>query len=151
MSDRGAVSARVTGEGGPPCRSRARGHTRPGPQLSFPFSERIVERFLRPFFSGVFREPDLVSSSRMLSFAPAMFARGAAALPAEGMGAVPTQLAARLERGTIRLRAPVERAPGGGVVLASGEELEAKAVVIATDVEAAARLAPEVGAPGRSR
>lgn len=111
------------------------------------FSDRVVERFFRPFFGGVFLEDGLETSSRFLEFAFAMFARGDAALPAEGMGAVPQQLAQRLPQGTIRLGAAVERVHEEGVVLEGGEAVEARAVVIATAGGAAARLSPELAAP----
>jgi phytoene dehydrogenase-like protein len=110
------------------------------------FSDRVVERFFRPFFAGVFLEAELATSSRFLEFAFAMFARGEAALPAEGMGAVPRQLAARLPRGTIRLEAVVDQVHEDGVLLEGGEGVEARAVVVATPAAAAVRLAPGLAA-----
>src|SRR5439155_24512987 len=53
---------------------------------------------------------------------------------------VPAQPAARLPADVLRLNDPAERVEPGRVVLHSGEELRAKAVVVATDGPAAARL-----------
>jgi phytoene dehydrogenase-like protein len=107
------------------------------------FSEASIERFFRPFFAGVFLERSLESSSRFFEFALRSFASGDATLPAEGMAAVPRQLAARLPPDAIRTRCPVE-AIEAGRVLAGGARFEAAAVVVATDGETARRFVPEL-------
>ena len=104
------------------------------------FSAAMVERFFRPFFSGVFFEQNLASTSRMFEFVFRMLAQGEAALPAAGIGAIPQQLAAALPAGSIRTNAPVARLAAGRVILASGEELAAPAIVLATDAPETARL-----------
>ena len=48
----------------------------------FGFSPEVIQRFFRPFFSGVFLESELQTSSRMLPFVFRMFASGDAALTA---------------------------------------------------------------------
>jgi phytoene dehydrogenase-like protein len=110
-------------------------------------SARMIDGFFRPFLGGIFLEPELSTSSRFLDFVMTSFATGNAALPAGGMGAVCEQLAARLPRGCVRLRAPVRALDGRGLVLASGERVDVGAVVVATDGPAAARLAPGLAAP----
>ena len=52
-------------------------------------SEQLVERFFRPFLGGVFLDPALETSSRMLDFVVRMFSLGEAVLPAAGMEAIP--------------------------------------------------------------
>lgn len=108
------------------------------------FSRGFVEQFFRPFFGGVFLERELATSSRMFEFTFRMFAEGAAALPARGMGAIPEQLASRLPAGAIRLRTRVASVETGvetgAVTLDTGERLEADAVVVAVEQAAAARL-----------
>ncbi|MBK1724718.1 protoporphyrinogen/coproporphyrinogen oxidase [Thiocystis violacea] len=104
------------------------------------FSPRIIERFFKPFFSGVFFEPDLAVSSRTFEFVFRAFALGDTALPARGMGEIPAQLAARLPPHAIRLGARAERIERASVVLQSGERLKARAVVIATESSETARL-----------
>lgn len=116
------------------------------------FSERILERFFKPFFSGVFFEPELAVSSRTFEFIFRAFALGDIALPARGMGEIAAQLAARLPRDRIRLASRVERIGAGEAVLVSGERLRARALVIATPDREAARLLTQVaGSPELER
>ena len=103
------------------------------------FSDRMIDRFFRPLFSGIALDPSLSFSSRSLEFVFRMLAEGDAAVPARGMGEIPTQLAARLPAGTIRYGATVEEVRDHHVVV-DGEKLEANAVVVATDAADAARL-----------
>jgi phytoene dehydrogenase-like protein len=102
-------------------------------------SERITERFFRPFLAGVFLDPQLETSSRMLDFVLRMFATGFAALPAGGMESIPAQLAESLPTSALRLHARVETVEGTALTLAD-ERIEARAVVVATDGREAARL-----------
>lgn len=97
-----------------------------------------LDRFLRPFFGGVFLDPSLSVSARQLVFVWQMMLEGSAALPEHGIGAIPAQVAADLPGYLIRLRSRVSEIlmEGGrakGVVLDTGERFEAEAVVVATD------------------
>jgi phytoene dehydrogenase-like protein len=107
------------------------------------FSERIIERFFKPFFSGVFFEPDLLVSSRTLEFVFRAFALGDTALPARGMGEIPAQLAARLPHDRIRTACRVARVQDREVLIESGDRLRARAIVIATEGRETARLLGE--------
>jgi len=109
------------------------------------FGTSAIERFFRPFFAGVFLERELTTSSRLLEFAFRSFALGDAALPADGMAAIPRQLAARLPAGAVRTHARVEEIEAGALRVA-GERIEAEAIVVATDGEAARRLVPALPA-----
>ncbi len=111
------------------------------------FSERLVERFFRPFFGGVLLDRELRSSSRALDYFFRMFSTGDAALPADGMRAIPAQLAAGLAPGTLRLRTPVAQVEAGAVVLGSGDRLRVSATVVATEAHAAAKLVPGLAVP----
>jgi phytoene dehydrogenase-like protein len=115
---------------------------------AFGFSGRMISSFFRPFFSGIFLETELATSSRMLEFVFRMFSQGRAALPAGGIGAISEQLAGRLAPGTLRLNAPVESIAEGHVQLAGGERVAAGAVVLATEAPETARLMPGLNAPG---
>ncbi len=107
------------------------------------FSDSMIERFFRPFFSGVFFDRELAATSRMFEFVFRMLAEGEAALPAQGMGAIPAQLAEPLPPGSIRLNSPVARLEEGRVILATGEEIPARVVVLAADGGETARLLGE--------
>ncbi len=135
-------------------RHRLRGRS-PGEILSAPqttalaaleregFSRGMIDGFFRPLFGGVFLDRSLGTSSRMLDLVFAMFARGDAALPEEGMGAIPAQLASLLPPRIVRLGARVTEVAPDGVALADGSRVAARRVVVATDAAAAARLLGE--------
>jgi phytoene dehydrogenase-like protein len=111
------------------------------------FSESMIDAFFRPFFGGVLLDRGLSASSRMLDFVFRMMAEGEVALPAEGMGAIPGQMARRLPEGTIRLGARVESLNPREVRLESRETIAARAVVVATEGPEAARLTGRLAAP----
>ena len=104
------------------------------------FSTRMLERFFKPFFSGVFFDPELSVSSHTFEFLFRAFALGDTALPARGMGAIPAQLAARMQGDWLRLGCRVTGLEHGQAVLDGGERIDARALVIATDPWEAARL-----------
>ncbi len=110
-------------------------------------SDTVIDRFFRPFLSGIFLEDELTTSSRLFDLIWRSFARGTQCVPAAGMGAIPAQLAVGLH---VRLSTPVD-AVSAGEVRAAGETLQARAVVVATAAPAAGRLLPGVDVPaGRS-
>ena len=111
------------------------------------FSTAIVDRFFRPFFGGVFLDPELATSDRQLEFVFRMFAAGDIAVPARGMGEIPRQLAARLPAGSVRLGARAVAIDGPAVVLDGGERFEAAAVVVAADATDARGLVDLAGPP----
>jgi phytoene dehydrogenase-like protein len=105
----------------------------------------FTERFIRPFFGGVFLDRSLEFDAGLLEFLFTMFARGGAAMPRQGMGEVSRALAAPLQPGTVRLRTPVhaiERAADGWQVRTAEGTVNACAVVLAVDGSAARGLAP---------
>jgi phytoene dehydrogenase-like protein len=112
------------------------------------FSEEMVERLLRPLLGGLLLDRELETSSRMFEFACRMLALGDAAIPTRGMGAIPEQLAGGLPPGCVRLGQKVTEVGDGGLTLAGGERLQARAVVVATDGPTAAALLGEPGPPG---
>jgi len=103
-------------------------------------SSQTRDRFLGPFLSGVLLDPSLETSSRYLRMLWRSFVLGAIAVPETGMQAIPEQLAAGLPPGSLRLRAIVTSVDAHGVVLASGERVDAESVIVATDACAANRL-----------
>jgi phytoene dehydrogenase-like protein len=100
-----------------------------------PFSAGIIDRFFKPFFGGVFLEPELVTSSRFFEFLFRMFSTGDTAVPAAGMQQIPLQLAARLKPGTLVTGARVGKltrsAQSFEIEIERGEKREARAVVLA--------------------
>lgn len=114
------------------------------------FSDGMIDAFFRPFYAGVFLEPELKTSSRMLDFLFRMFSSGDTALPSDGMGAIPAQLLEGLPANAVRTRCPVRDVAAGRVTLESGETLEAGAVVVAADGPRASKLLPALPVPAFS-
>jgi len=96
-------------------------------------SGELFERFLRPFLSGVFLEVDLATSARFFRLVWRSFVRGQICVPAEGMGAIPAQLAAMANGTSLLFGRRVRAVDDEGVTPEGGERLGAKAVVVATD------------------
>ena len=113
------------------------------------FSPSMIDRFFRPFLGGIFLDSELQTSSRMFEFVFRMFSTGDAALPGQGMEAIPRQLASGLPSDRIQLNTKVVSVDAQSVQLASGETLRGRAVVVAVEGAAAAKLLggaiPDVG------
>jgi len=104
------------------------------------FSAAMINEFFRPFLGGVYLDPKLETSSRVLEFVFRMFASGEIAIPADGMAAIPRQLAERLPRGTVSLSRAVEAIVDDVIHLSDGEQVKPKQIIVATESNAAARL-----------
>ncbi|RZS97630.1 protoporphyrinogen/coproporphyrinogen oxidase [Cecembia calidifontis] len=98
----------------------------------FGFSEKIINNFFKPFFRGIFLENELSTSSRMFKFVFKMFSLGYAAVPENGMQAIPDQLKSKLTKSQIRFNTPVKKVEGRKIYLETGEELDSDAIIIAT-------------------
>ncbi|KAK9815902.1 hypothetical protein WJX72_011660 [[Myrmecia] bisecta] len=108
------------------------------------FSPAMIDRFFRPFLGGIFFDRGLTTSSRLFSFVMRMLATGANTLPAQGIGAVSEQLAAKLPKRSVRTGTPVRSVTRGSpvtVTLADGSTMQSRrGVVVATEAPAARRL-----------
>jgi phytoene dehydrogenase-like protein len=113
------------------------------------FSPAMIDRFFRPFLATFYHERQLATSSRLFRFLFRMVLAGDVAIPAGGMQAIPDQIAASLPAGSVRLGTRVESVGHRCVTLAGGITLLSRAVVVATDGPAAARLlGDEIADPG---
>lgn len=110
-------------------------------------SDAAIAGILRPFLSGVFLEDRLETSARFFHLVWRSMVRGSLCLPAEGIGAVPAQLADGLPDGVLRLGTPVAEITDAGVLLGDGGEVPARVVVVATDPATAAGLLPDLTVP----
>lgn len=113
-------------------------------------SDRVIERFFRPFFGGVFLDRSLATSARKLRLTYRNFARGRAALPAGGMQAIPEQLARGLD-GRIAFNHRVSGLSGSEVTMDDGSTMTAANVVVAADGHAASTLLAGCAAPAWKR
>lgn len=99
---------------------------------NYGFSERIIHNFFKPFFRGIFLEEKLSTSSAMFEFVFKMFGEGYAAVPEKGMGQISQQLYAQLEHTQVRFQTKVSSIEKNTIHLASGNQLTADQVIIAT-------------------
>lgn len=112
--------------------------------LKLGFGPGIIQNFFRPFLTGVYFDPDLEVSSRMFEFGFRMFFSGDTSLPEKGMGAITKQIASRLPVDSIVLNSRVSSIEGRKVILESGDAVDCRAIVVATEEPETARL---VGGP----
>ncbi len=97
------------------------------------FSENIISNFFRPFFSGIFLEPNLRTSSRMFRFVFKMFGEGEAVIPAAGMGEISQQLAGNLNNTKIHFNTPVQQVTDSKLILKDGREVKSHFNIIAAE------------------
>lgn len=100
---------------------------------NYGFSPKIIKNFFKPFFSGIFLEEELVTSSRMFEFVFKMFAEGLAVLPKKGIEAIPQQLACQLSKTKIKLNTKVKGITDTVITLEDGSEITSEYTIIATE------------------
>jgi monoamine oxidase len=71
------------------------------------FSRTMIDRFFIPFFRGIFLDSHFDIASDRFEFVFRAFSSGFAALPKNGMGAIPNQIASGLSHDSIRLNKSV--------------------------------------------
>jgi protoporphyrinogen oxidase len=98
------------------------------------FSNEIIDNFFKPFFTGIFLETDLETSSRMFEFVYKMFGEGLAVIPEKGIGAISAQLAGKLQKDAIKYNTAVQSVTDTEIVLANGKRLSYDAVILATEI-----------------
>jgi len=103
------------------------------------FSDRIIERFFRPFVGGIQLDPSLQTSRRVFDVVLQSLLTGDVAVPAMGMGAIPAQLAAGLPDDLVRLNVRVTGVSSQAVTVGD-RRIDADRVIVATDGPAAADL-----------
>jgi protoporphyrinogen oxidase len=99
----------------------------------FGFSARIIDDFFKPFFSGIFLESNLDTSSRMFEFVYKMFGEGSAAIPKGGMEAIPKQLMQKLQQTKILFDSRVASVGNKKITLEDGTQLESDFTIIAAE------------------
>jgi glycine/D-amino acid oxidase-like deaminating enzyme len=100
-------------------------------------SEEFIDCTLRPFLTGVFLEADLTTSRRFLDFVVGYFIKGVPAVPAEGMQAIPQQLANLLHADSLALNTWVHGIDGTSALTNAGR-IKARAIILATDQDTTA-------------
>ena len=99
----------------------------------FGFSKQIIHTFFRPFFSGIFLENKLSTSSKMFDFVFKMFAEGSAAVPQAGIQAIPRQIAETLGRENILFSHKVNVIDKNRVNCVNGEVITGTHILLASE------------------
>ena len=104
------------------------------------FSEGMIDQFFRPFVGGIQMDPTLQTSRRILDVVLQGLFSGDVAVPAGGMGEIPTQLASPLPEGAIHLHSAVAAVKPGEVRLETGQSLTAERIIVAAEGPRSASL-----------
>ena len=107
----------------------------------FGFSKNMISDFFKPFFSGIFLETKLDTSSRMFEFVYKMFGEGYATIPKSGMEAIPKQLLKQLKKTTFKYNTKVAEVNEGEIVLEDQTKIKSHYTLIATQAN---RLLPHL-------
>ena len=99
----------------------------------FGFSTGMIKDFFKPFFSGIFLENKLETSSRMFEFVYKMFGEGYAALPKAGIEAIPKQLFQNLKSTSFRFNTKVIAVNDGEITIADHTKLKSDFTILATE------------------
>jgi protoporphyrinogen oxidase len=97
------------------------------------FSEKMINRFFKPFFSGIFLENDLKTSSNMFDFVMKMFSEGDAAIPELGMEEIPKQLVQMLPPESITYNHKVTAIENNTIICENGTKFSTDKIIIATE------------------
>ncbi len=108
----------------------------------FGFSSQIIAQFFTPFFTGIFLENELTTSSRMFEFVFKMFGEGLAVLPKGGMEEISKQLVSNLKNTTFQYNTQVTSVSDEEIILHTGDKLVSAATIIATDASKLVKNAP---------
>ena len=101
------------------------------------FSHKVIDQFFKPFFSGIFLESELQTSSVMFEFVYKMFGEGLATLPKGGIGEIPKQLASSLNHTKIKSMKIITRLIGWlifAIPLCSSDAINLNATENAQDI-----------------
>jgi protoporphyrinogen oxidase len=101
--------------------------------IDFGFSRDIIDDFFFPFFTGIFLETQLDTSSRMFEFVFKMFSEGKAAIPRGGMEAIPQQIYQNCKQTDFRFNCDIASVRSREIALADGQKVTSDAIIIATE------------------
>ncbi len=104
------------------------------------FSDRMIEQFFRPFVGGIQLDPSLQTSRRIFDVVLQGLLSGDVAVPAQGMGAIPAQLASHLGDGAVHLHSAVTKVSPREILIEGGYRITADRIIVATEGPRAAAL-----------
>ena len=98
------------------------------------FSEKIIGNFFNPFFSGIFLEDRLETSSKFFKYVFSNFNSGLAVLPKNGMQEIPNQIFSNIDPSQILLNTQVDKIlPGNKLELSNGSTLVFNSLILTNE------------------
>jgi len=109
------------------------------------FSEQFRENFAAPFYGGITLDRTLATSRLVFEYTFKMLTEGQAAVPAEGMGAITTQLAEQARAAGVTIETgelveSVDWTDRESTVETASKSITAEAAIVATDPQSAQEL-----------
>jgi len=120
------------------------------------FSEAFIEQFVAPLYGGITLDRSLASSAHLFEYTFRAMSLGSIVVPAEGMAAIPEQLAERARTAGVDVQTGVEvtdvSTGGDGASITTPDgTVTADAVVVATDPQTGRDLTGVESIPAESR
>ena len=98
------------------------------------FSEKIIGNFFNPFFSGIFLEDRLETSSKFFKYVFSNFNSGLAVLPKNGMQEIPNQIFSNIDPSQILLNTQVDKIlPGNKLELSNGSTIVFNSLILTNE------------------
>ena len=98
------------------------------------FSEKIIRLFFKPFFSGIFLEKRIETSSKFFKYVFSNFSRGLAALPSNGMQEIPDAISKNIKNDLIMYNSRVIRIKDNNtIILDNSNEIKADTIILTGD------------------
>jgi protoporphyrinogen oxidase len=98
------------------------------------FSGPFIDAFFKPFYAGIFLEPELNTPAAMFAFVFKAFAEGTAALPEKGMQQLIKLISSEIDDACIRTSTRVKQVQSGMVTLEDGSVLSAPHIWVTTGI-----------------
>ena len=98
------------------------------------FSEKIIRLFFKPFFSGIFLEKRIETSSKFFKYVFSNFSRGLAALPSNGMQEIPDAISKNIRNDLIMYNSRVIQIKDNNtIILDNSKEIKADTIILTGD------------------
>jgi len=108
---------------------------------NYGFSHDMISNFFKPFFTGIFLEPNLETSSRKFEFIYKMFGEGHAVIPKDGIVTISNQLHSKLKTTDVKFNNRVENISLEEITMSDGSILKSDYTIAATE---ASQLIPNL-------
>ena len=95
------------------------------------FSEKMIDNFFIPFFSGIFHEKTLDTSSKFFKYVFSNFNNGLASLPEKGMQVIPEQLMSKIDIEHVMMeKTAINLDDGNKVIFDDGDIIKGENIIL---------------------